>query len=584
MGDVAREVPKEPQKIAKSSTARYYCAGVEVDLSQAAVRRNGETVALRPKTYRVLVFLLERRNRMVTKEELIDGVWEGAAVSDDVIGVSIAELRKALGDDPKKPQIIKTYPRMGYGLVAPVKAIAEGAPHHARHLRLGLAAAAAVMLAAGGVLVWRHVAKPAAWPAGEVAWWMLDEARGRTAGDASGGRQDGAIDAEAAWVQGKRGSGLWLGGPESAVAGRGSDSMPAGDAPRTISAWVKLAQPRVDLTTVFDYGSEFRGLTAERCFLDILADGRARFGADIGGGWVTGAGRWNDDAWHFLAASYEGPGTDIARIFVDGKLDKQEKLKVRPATKRGGAWRIGQSLMGGSAFRGAIDDVRVYHRALSAAQVAALYRCSADLKDLASYYYLPVYYSGVAIDGPATLHNEGLDYSGIQLALPGGECALGSLRGADVGQDLRIAVDLLVPKGPAGTVCEAGPYFRSRRAAPDDGLIGGTSAGYWVQLFSNGLVRVKRLNPQAVVAFSPPDGRFDAGVFHHLEMEARGSTLDVWLDGKPVLERVAIPAAWEGPPAIGRNEGAAGIAFGDEMNRGQSGGQEAKNFQLTRLK
>jgi hypothetical protein len=44
---------------------------------------------------------------------------------------------------------------------------------------------------------------------------------------------------------------------------------------------------------------------------------------------------------------------------------------------------------------------------------------------------------------------------------------------------------------------QAGPYFRSRAAAPGDGIVGGASRGYWVQLHSNGMVRIKRLNPHA---------------------------------------------------------------------------------------
>src|SRR6185503_12477228 len=98
-------------------------------------------------------------------------------------------------------------------------------------------------------------------------------------------------------------------------------------------------------------------------------------------------------------------------------------------------------------------------------------------------------------NGSSHIRNDGKDFTGIQLARSSSDCALQEIRGGDVGQDLRIAVDLLVPKDAEGHVTDAGPYFRSRRAGPGDGVIGGTSAGYWVQLYSTGMVKVKCLNP-----------------------------------------------------------------------------------------
>ena len=166
------------------------------------------------------------------------------------------------------------------------------------------------------------------------------------------------------------------------------------------------------------------------------------------------------------------------------------------------------------------------------------------------------------------------------------------MRGADLGQDLRISVDLLVPTDEAGRITEAGPYFRSRSALPGEGLIGGTSAGYWVQLYSTGMLKVRRLNPQAIVAFSSPIPDFDPAVFHRLETEALGENLQVWVDGRLIsfdqggkrVERVAIPPTWEGPPRIGQNQGAAGIAFAAVDNRGQIGGQRAKNTVVSAVK
>jgi hypothetical protein len=161
------------------------------------------------------------------------------------------------------------------------------------------------------------------------------------------------------------------------------------------------------------------------------------------------------------------------------------------------------------------------------------------------------------------------------------------MQSADVGQDVRISADLLVPGDAAGRHTQAGPYLRSRLAAPGDGIMGGTSAGYWVALDSNATVTVRRLNPPAVIAFAALP-KFDAAAFHHIEVVALGEHLQVKLDDS-LLEftqegratrTVSIPPVWKGPPVMGSNEGGAGIEFAAIDSRGQIGGQEARRIRI----
>src|SRR5262245_57971772 len=79
----------------------------------------GGSVQLEPKVMEVLTCLARRQGAVVSKEELVREVWEGRFVSDDVVWRSIGELRRALGDDPRKPAIIETIPKRGYRLVVP---------------------------------------------------------------------------------------------------------------------------------------------------------------------------------------------------------------------------------------------------------------------------------------------------------------------------------------------------------------------------------------------------------------------------------------------------------------------------------
>src|SRR6185295_18784162 len=81
-------------------------------------------IKLTPKAARVLAVLVERAGEPVTKDDLFGQVWRGTVVSDDALVTCIQELRKALGDDAKKPKFIETRHRRGYRFVASL----NGAP------------------------------------------------------------------------------------------------------------------------------------------------------------------------------------------------------------------------------------------------------------------------------------------------------------------------------------------------------------------------------------------------------------------------------------------------------------------------
>jgi DNA-binding winged helix-turn-helix (wHTH) protein len=89
-----------------------------LDLRAATLRRDGQPVALRPRPFDVLGALVQRAGELVTKDELLDAVWGTRFVTEGVIKTAVAELREALGDDPKAARWIQTVPRRGYRFVA----------------------------------------------------------------------------------------------------------------------------------------------------------------------------------------------------------------------------------------------------------------------------------------------------------------------------------------------------------------------------------------------------------------------------------------------------------------------------------
>jgi pimeloyl-ACP methyl ester carboxylesterase/DNA-binding winged helix-turn-helix (wHTH) protein len=97
---------------------RIVFAPYHLDLSSGRLSRGGETLDLPPKAFGVLRYLAERPGRLISKEELLDAGWPSVYVSTDVLKVTIAEIRKVLGDSPKEPRFIETAHRRGYRFVA----------------------------------------------------------------------------------------------------------------------------------------------------------------------------------------------------------------------------------------------------------------------------------------------------------------------------------------------------------------------------------------------------------------------------------------------------------------------------------
>jgi TolB-like protein len=92
--------------------------GFEVDLGSQTVRRpDGNTAQLRPQSFATLRYLIANANRLVSKAELHEAVWCGAAVTDDSLVQCIHAIRRALGDDDRS--LLQTVSRRGYRLNLP---------------------------------------------------------------------------------------------------------------------------------------------------------------------------------------------------------------------------------------------------------------------------------------------------------------------------------------------------------------------------------------------------------------------------------------------------------------------------------
>lgn len=92
-----------------------------LDIPDRRLTRGACDVHLTPKTYDVLVTLIRRAGRLVTKHELLEGVWPRVFVDEGILTVHVAALRKALGDTRQSSAYIETVSRSGYRFVAVVR-------------------------------------------------------------------------------------------------------------------------------------------------------------------------------------------------------------------------------------------------------------------------------------------------------------------------------------------------------------------------------------------------------------------------------------------------------------------------------
>ena len=118
----------------------YRFGPFELDLAKAELRAGGEPRTLEPQVFALLAFLVEHRERLVSRDEIHEKVWDGRIVTDATVASRVKSARKALGDDGKAQRYIRTIHGQGFRFVAEVRtqapdqrvvAMADTRPEHA---------------------------------------------------------------------------------------------------------------------------------------------------------------------------------------------------------------------------------------------------------------------------------------------------------------------------------------------------------------------------------------------------------------------------------------------------------------------
>lgn len=102
----------------------YRLGEFSLDTDRAELTGADGAVALEPKAYDLLLLLIERRERVVSKEQVIEAVWGGRFISDAAVSTVVKSLRKALGDDGGTQRFVRTIRSRGYRFVADVAPLA----------------------------------------------------------------------------------------------------------------------------------------------------------------------------------------------------------------------------------------------------------------------------------------------------------------------------------------------------------------------------------------------------------------------------------------------------------------------------
>jgi TolB-like protein/Tfp pilus assembly protein PilF len=97
-----------------------------LDAGRRELRRGGDLVAVEPQVFDLLTYLMQNRDRVVSKEDVIGAVWNGRAVSDSTLTSRINAARMAIGDNGKDQALIRTVARKGFRFVGAVRVEADG--------------------------------------------------------------------------------------------------------------------------------------------------------------------------------------------------------------------------------------------------------------------------------------------------------------------------------------------------------------------------------------------------------------------------------------------------------------------------
>jgi DNA-binding winged helix-turn-helix (wHTH) protein len=114
----------------------YEFDDVVIDSSNFRLIKAGQTKKITPRAFEILLFLIGRNGRLVSKQELFEAIWKESFVTDNALTRMIKEIRQVIGDDADSPRYIETIPKRGYRFIAETKSVKKANSYLAVEPRL----------------------------------------------------------------------------------------------------------------------------------------------------------------------------------------------------------------------------------------------------------------------------------------------------------------------------------------------------------------------------------------------------------------------------------------------------------------
>src|SRR5438045_9792952 len=107
---------------------QFYFENHALDVERRELRRGSELIAMEPQVFDLLTYLVQNRDRVVTKDDMIAAIWSGRIVSESTLTSRINAVRKAVGDSGDEQRLIRTIARKGPRSVGEVSETADQRP------------------------------------------------------------------------------------------------------------------------------------------------------------------------------------------------------------------------------------------------------------------------------------------------------------------------------------------------------------------------------------------------------------------------------------------------------------------------
>jgi pimeloyl-ACP methyl ester carboxylesterase len=119
-GEQAPAVASATRTVAQPAGAVYRFDRCELDARSRELKRDGSGVAIEQRAFNMLLYLIENRDRAVSKDELQEAIWPRMILTESALTRCVMKARRAVGDDPERQRVIKTIHGHGYRFVAPL--------------------------------------------------------------------------------------------------------------------------------------------------------------------------------------------------------------------------------------------------------------------------------------------------------------------------------------------------------------------------------------------------------------------------------------------------------------------------------